>query len=212
MNKVYLCNYINNIINLNFKSARIKIIRINASNILNPIIVKNKKSSADNIIYRVRDMIYSIDVDELYDCEVIINGDSYAIYGTENICDFKISIPINENIKMEVVDKTKIFNFIDSNINEILNRKVNFKIYGLADKTIDDCINDIQDVVYITKENEYMINGCNLYSEAIQFTETTSNEKLRNILRRIVKSYKYIYLIKIDVVDYPLDIHYIFEA
>ena len=31
MNKVYLCNYINNIINLNFKSARIKIIRINAS-------------------------------------------------------------------------------------------------------------------------------------------------------------------------------------
>ena len=212
MNKVYLCNYINNIINLNFKSARIKIIRINASNILNPIIVKNKKSSADNIIYRVRDMIYSIDVDELYDCEVVINGDSYAIYGTENTCDFKISIPINENIKMEVVDKTKIFNFIDSNIDEILNRKVNFKIYGLADKTIDDCINGIQDVVYITKENEYMINGCSLYSEAIQFTETTSNEKLRNILRRIVKSYKYIYLIKIDVVDYPLDIHYIFEA
>lgn len=212
MNKVYLCNYINNIINLNFKSARIKIIRINASNILNPIIVKNKKSSADNIIYRVRDMIYSIDVDELYDCEVLITGDSYAIYGTENICEFKISIPINENIKMEVVDKSKIFNFIDSNINEILNRKVNFKIYGLADKTIDDCINDIQDVVYITKENEYMINGCSLYSEAIQFTETTSNEKLRNILRRIVKSYKYIYLIKIDVVDYPLDIHYIFEA
>lgn len=211
MNKVYLCNYINNIINLNFKSARIKIIRINASNILNPIIIKNKKSSTDNIIYHVRDMIYSIIVDELYDCEVVIDGDSYAIYGTENICDFKISIPINENIKMEVIDKSKIFNFIDLNINEILNRKVNFKIYGLANRNIDECINGIHDVD-ITKENEYMINGCSLCSEAIQFTESTSNEKLRNILRRIVKSYKYIYLIKIDVVDYLLDIHYIFEA